>query len=114
MANQENGKIDYIEHPGGDLPVTKAFYAAAFGWKFQDWGDSYCDFNEGLQGGFSSDPDGPKIPLVIIYAKDLEGMQAKVEAAGGALVKPIFSFPGGRRFHFKDPAGNELAVWSET
>jgi predicted enzyme related to lactoylglutathione lyase len=110
---REDGKIDYVEQPGGDLSKTKAFYAAAFGWTFQDWGDSYCDYNEGLNGGFTSDPDGVKVPMVVLYADDLEAMLARIEAAGGAITHPIVSFPGGRRFHFKDPAGNQLGVWSE-
>ena len=109
----EDGKIDYIELPGGELKATKAFYEAAFGWKFQDWGDSYCDFNHGLTGGFTSAPDGVKTPLVILYAHDLEAMQAKVRVAGGVITKEIFAFPGGRRFHFRDPAGNEVGVWCE-
>ena len=111
---REDGKIDYIEQPGGDLKATKAFYEQAFGWKFQDWGDSYCAFHEGLDGGFGSDPDSVKTPLVILYAHDLEAMEAKVRAAGGQIVREIMSFPGGRRFHFTDPAGNQLAVWSES
>jgi predicted enzyme related to lactoylglutathione lyase len=111
---REDGKIDYVEQPGGDLPATKAFYVAAFGWTFQDWGDSYCDFSEGLGGGFTSHADGVKQPMVILYAHDLEAMEAKVRAAGGEIVREILSFPGGRRFHFKDPAGNVLGVWSES
>jgi predicted enzyme related to lactoylglutathione lyase len=111
---REDGKVDYVEMPGGGLPATKAFYTQAFGWAFTDYGPEYASFNEGLDGGFFTGGEGavPK-PLVILYAHDLEAMEAKVRAAGGAIVKPIFSFPGGRRFHFTDPAGNELAVWSE-
>jgi len=114
---REDGKIDYVEMPGGDLPGTKAFYTAAFGWSFTDYGPDYAAYNEGLDGGFQSAPEdegGAAQPLVILYAHDLDAMLAKVEAAGGAIVQPIFTFPGGRRFHFRDPAGNELAVWSET
>ena len=111
---REDGKIDYIEQPGGDLPATKAFYQAAFGWTFQDWGDDYCAFSEGLDGGFSSDGEAVKAPMVILYAHDLEAMEAKVRAAGGSIVRQIQAFPGGRRFHFRDPAGNQLAVWSQT
>ena len=111
---REDGKIDYIEQPGGDLAATKAFYEKAFGWRFQDWGDSYCDYSEGLSGGFTSHPDGVTKPLVILYAHDLEAMQASVLGAGGTVTRDIQAFPGGRRFHFSDPAGNELAVWSET
>lgn len=110
-----DGKLDYIELAGGELGGTKAFYAQAFGWTFQDYGPDYAAFDEGLEGGVYDTRETPKAaPLPILYAQDLEAMQAKVESAGGAISKPIFSFPGGRRFHFTDPAGNELAVWSET
>ena len=111
---REDGKIDYVELPGRDLPGTKQFYKQAFGWAFTDYGPSYAAFAEGLDGGFDADPaDQTKAPLVILYAHDLEAMQAKVAAAGATILKPIYSFPGGRRFHFRDPSGNELAVWSE-
>lgn len=111
---REDGKVDYVEMPGGDLPQVKAFYGAAFGWTFTDYGPTYAAFNEGLDGGFhTEDADAVTKPLVILYAHDLEAMEAKVRAAGGVILRPIFSFPGGRRFHFADPAGNELAVWSE-
>jgi predicted enzyme related to lactoylglutathione lyase len=105
-------KIDYVELGSRNIGATQGFLAKAFGWTFVDYGPGYAGFNEGLDGGF--DVDGAPAPLVILYAHDLEAMQAKVEAAGGVVVNPIFSFPGGRRFHFRDPAGNELAVWSET
>ena len=111
---REDGKIDYVELPGGDMAATKAFYGAAFGWTFQDYGPDYQAFDEGLDGGFHAQGEGAKLPLVILYARDLEAMEAKVRGAGGEVTVPIFSFPGGRRFHFRDPAGNELAVWSET
>lgn len=111
---REDGKIDYVEMPGGDLPAVKAFYSGAFGWTFTDYGPSYAGYNEGLDGGFhTGDADAITQPLVILYAHDLEAMEARVRAAGGAIVRPIFAFPGGRRFHFRDPAGNEVAVWSE-
>ena len=110
----EDGKINYVELPAGDLPATKAFYASAFGWAFTDYGPSYAAMSEGLDGGFNADAaDQVKAPLVILYANDLDAMEAKVRAAGGTIVRPIFKFPGGRRFHFRDPNGNELAVWSE-
>ena len=112
---REDGKLDYLELSGGRMPATKAFYRDAFGWSFQDYGPEYAAFDEGLEGGFDAHvPDDVRAPLPILYAGDLEAMAAKIEAAGGAIVKPIFAFPGGRRFHFRDPAGNELAVWSET
>lgn len=112
---REDGKIDYVELPGGDLAATKGFYSQAFGWRFTDYGPTYAAFNEsGLDGGFQADPDQAlSTPLVVLFAKDLDAMLAKVTAAGGEIVKPIFSFPGGRRFHFRDPSGNELAVFTE-
>ena len=113
---REDGKIDYVEFPAGDLPATKAFYTRAFGWAFTDYGPDYAAVNEGLDGGFNADAndDGAATkPLVILYAHDLDAMAAKVAACGGVITKPIFPFPGGRRFHFADPSGNELAVWSE-
>jgi predicted enzyme related to lactoylglutathione lyase len=110
---REDGKIDYVELPGGDLTATKGFYQSAFGWTFTDYGPAYAAFQEGLDGGFDADARTDR-PLVVLYAHDLEAMAAKVQGAGGAIVKPIFSFPGGRRFHFRDPSGNDLAVWSES
>jgi predicted enzyme related to lactoylglutathione lyase len=100
---------------GGDLSATKGFYAAAFGWTFVDYGPDYVAVdNAGLDGGFNSNPEQPTpIPLVVLFATDLEAMAAKVIAAGGTITRPIFSFPGGRRFQLRDPGGNELAVWSE-
>jgi len=111
---REDGKIDYVEFPGGDLPATKAFYAKAFGWAFTDYGPTYAAASEGLDAGFHGDAaEQVAKPLVILFAHDLEAMEAKVKAAGGAITRPIFSFPGGRRFHFRDPSGNELGVFSE-
>lgn len=112
---KQDGKIDYVEFASTDMAQTKAFYAEAFGWPFVDYGPSYAAFDAGLDGGFDADAaDRPKAPLVVLYAEDLEAMQVKVREAGGEIVRPIFSFPGGRRFHFRDPSGNELAVHSET
>jgi uncharacterized protein len=113
---REDGKIDYVEFPGAALPSTKQFYAAAFGWTFVDYGPTYAAMTDaGLDGGFQGNLEiAPPRPLVILYAHDLAAMQARVEAAGGVVTVPIFAFPGGRRFHFRDPSGNELGVWSET
>jgi predicted enzyme related to lactoylglutathione lyase len=114
----EDGKIDYVELPAaGAVAECKSFYAEAFGWGFVDYGPEYAGFDgAGLDGGFHGAPDsdgGPgRQPLVILYAKDLDAMLAKVTAAGAEIVVPIFDFPGGRRFHFKDPAGNVLGVWT--
>ena len=112
---REDGKIDYVEFPAGDLPATKAFYREAFGWTFTDYGPAYAAFDEGIDGGFNADAaEQSRTPLVILYADDLEAMEAKVRAAGGEITRPPYDFPGGRRFHFRDPSGNELAVWTET
>lgn len=111
---REDGKVDYVELPGAELGPLKRFYREAFGWIFTDYGPSYAAFSEGLDGGFQADAaQSLSAPLVVLYAHDLEAMRAKVEGAGGRVVRPIYSFPGGRRFHFTDPTGNELAVWSE-
>lgn len=108
-------KIDYVELAVGDVARSKAFYGSAFGWSFTDYGPDYCEFNDGrLKGGLTTTAPVRAAggPLVILYADDLEAILQRVENAGGKIVKPIFSFPGGRRFHFADPDGYELAVWS--
>jgi uncharacterized protein len=105
--------IDYVELPAGDLAATKSFYAAAFGWGFTDYGPTYAGFEgAGLDGGLAGgEAASTTVPLVILKADDLEAALGRVEAAGGTITAPIFEFPGGRRFHFRDPAGNELGVW---
>lgn len=110
--------INYIEIPAKDISATKKFFGEVFGWEFVDYGPDYCSFsNEGVDGGFfksdltASTNNGSV--LIVLYSNDLEITQSSVEAAGGSIIKPIFSFPGGRRFHFTDPSGNEFAVWSE-
>ncbi len=109
------GKLDYLELPvaPGSFDRLKAFYAEAFAWAFTDYGPSYAAFDEGLDGGFAAEPSVQK-PLPILYSENLEATLKTVEEAGGTILQPIYAFPGGRRFHFADPAGNELAVWSET
>ena len=115
--NAENDRrIDYVEFNVTDIAATKAFYGAAFGWRFTDYGENYCEFDDGrLKGGFTN--LGPVRtaggPLVILYAEKLEDVLAGVEKAGGMIARPITSFPGGRRFHFLDKDGYELAVWSK-
>lgn len=111
-------KIDYIELPARDLQLAKAFYGSVFGWQFVDYGPEYYAFHDGrLDGGFyqanlnATTANGSV--LVVLYADDLEAALARVREGGGCIVKEIFSFPGGRRFQFADPNGNELAVWSE-
>ena len=111
-------KINYVEFPAKDIKATKAFFAKVFGWSFVDYGSEYTAFSdEGLDGGFfksdliASTKNGSA--LIVFYSKTLEQTQSKIENSGGSIVKPIFSFPGGRRFHFSDPNGNEYAVWSD-
>ena len=111
-------KINYVEFPAKDLSATKAFFQSVFGWSFVDYGPDYTAFSDqGLDGGFfqsdlaSSSEKGAA--LIVFFSNQLEATLAKVEKAGGSIVKPIYSFPGGRRFHFTEPSGNEFAVWSE-
>jgi predicted enzyme related to lactoylglutathione lyase len=109
--------IDYIEIAVTDIEAAKAFYATAFGWSLVDYGPDYAGIQGSAReiGGLRRDPEVKAGgPLVIIYSTDLEGSVEAVTAAGGSILKPIYAFPGGRRFHFADPAGNELAVWSES
>lgn len=116
MATSNNDlKIDYIEFNVGDIARSRAFYGSAFGWSFTDHGPDYCEFGDGrLTGGLTTlGPVTSGGPLIILYADDLEATLRRVEAAGGRIVKPPYGFPGGRRFHFADPDGYELAVWTE-
>lgn len=109
-------KIDYIEFNVTDIARSKAFYGGAFGWTFTDYGPQYCEFQDGrLTGGFTTTAPvrASGGPLVILFASDLEDALTRVKTAGGTIVKPIFEFPGGRRFQFADPDGYELAVWSD-
>jgi len=110
-----DNQIDYIELPATDIPATKRFYEAAFGWKFTDYGTGYTSFHDGrMAGGFTTEAPAPSRGLLLVlYAADLAAAQKRITEAGGKIVKAIFDFPGGRRFHFTDPNGNELAVWSE-
>lgn len=114
MSSHTHHAIDYIELTATDLEAAKGFYAKAFGWSLNDYGPDYAGIQgDGAeQGGLRRDGE-LSAPLVILYSDDLEASVEAVEAAGGTIVKPIEGFPGGRRFHFADPAGNELAVWSE-
>ncbi len=107
-------QIDNIEFNVSDIARSKAFYAAVFGWKFTDYGPAYTEFSDGrLTGGFTTgEPVRLGGPLVILYADDLQVTQRRVQAAGGTVSRAVFAFPGGRRFHFTDPDGFELAVWT--
>ncbi len=112
----KNNHINYVELKANDLEKVKQFYHQSFGWSFTDYGPTYVAFSEsGLDGGFEkTDEDIINGALIVLYHQDLGSIQAKIIEAGGKISKDIFSFPGGRRFHFIDPVGNELAVWSDT
>ena len=115
----EHEKINYVELPAKDLEKTKTFFSNVFNWSFVDYGPEYTAFsNEGIDGGFYKSAQAATTDkgsvLVVFYSDNLEQTQAKIEDAGGRIIKPIFEFPGGRRFHFADPNGNEWAVWSQT
>lgn len=115
MHNHE--KINYVEFPAKDLAATKAFFQSVFGWSFVDYGPDYAAFaDQGLDGGFYKSDLAAKAEsgsaLIVFYSAALEDTLAKIAPAGGKILKEIFSFPGGRRFHFSEPSGNEFAVWS--
>lgn len=114
----EHEKINYVEFPSRDIKATKAFFTEVFGWKFEDFGPDYTAFaDEGLDGGFYSAERAAVTEngsaLVIFYSRQLEITESKVINAGGKIIRPTFSFPGGRRFHFTEPSGNEFAVWTD-
>jgi predicted enzyme related to lactoylglutathione lyase len=114
----QHEKINYVEFPSKDLEKTKQFFNAVFNWNFTDFGPEYTAFdNQGIEGGFFlsdktvSTDNGSA--LIVFYSEKLEDTEANIKPANGNIIKPIFSFPGGRRFHFTDPNGNEYAVWSD-
>jgi hypothetical protein len=121
----QNHTINYIEFSATDVGKAKEFYGSVFGWSFQEWGAEYISFDKGsagIDGGFrlgeagsgdAGELSGGCAPLVVLYSSDLKATEAAIESAGGKVVVPTFQFPGGRRFHFADPVGNVLAVWSE-
>lgn len=108
-------RIDYVEIPVTDLKKARDFFAALFGWSFQEWGDDYMSFNDGrLEGGFrrATEPAPSSGVLVVFFSEDLERDLERVQELGATISVPVFSFPGGRRFQFVDPVGNEYAIWS--
>jgi predicted enzyme related to lactoylglutathione lyase len=111
----KNNHIDYIEFRAKDLEAVKAFYQKCFQWEFTDYGPEYCSFEKsGVAGGFQKSDESPcDGVLVVLYHSELETVLQSIREAGGKITKEIFAFPGGRRFHFRDPGGNQLAVWSE-
>lgn len=118
MSDLRHHAINYIEFAVTDMAATRAFFAAAFGWEFNEYGPEYTGIRklgeEGEVGGLRLETEvKPGGPLVILYSENLEASQQAVEQAGGRITAPIFAFPGGRRFQFLDPDGTELAVWSD-
>ena len=116
LANQHH-KLNYVEFAAKDLAATKAFFQKAFGWSFVDYGPEYTAFSgQGLDGGFykadMASDSATGSALLVFYSADLPATLDAVTAAGGEIVKPVFDFPGGRRFHFTEPSGNEFAVWA--
>ena len=114
QADQDR-RVDYIEFSATDIETTKRFYAEVFGWEFTDYGPEYTSFTDGrMAGGFHVAPEVPPGgPLVVLYSTDLGQIEGRIRGSGGRIVRKTFEFPGGWRFHFTDPSGNELAVWSE-
>lgn len=115
--SREN-RIDYVEFPASSNEshaATKKFYHDVFGWTYQEWGDDYSDTKDsGIVSGINAAAaHRPSKPLVVMFTPDLEAARNRVVAAGGKVSRDIFSFPGGRRFHYLDPSGNELGVWSD-
>lgn len=114
----QHNQIDLIEFPttsAEELSTQKAFFSEVFDWSFKEWSDAYIDTQDsGLVSGFNATDQEtrPTMPLAVIYSEDLEATKDNIISAGGTICKDTYSFPGGRRFHFRDPAGNELAVWS--
>ena len=109
-------RIDYVELPSLTAhELTRGFYAKAFGWRFTDYGRDYAATSNGVtEVGLNGDRDDAlSAPLPVVRVDDIAAALEAVCDAGGIIARPIFAFPGGRRFHFIDPGGNELAVWSD-
>jgi len=120
MSQSAHHHISYIEFASSNLEASKRFYASVFGWSFVDYGPEYASFtaaSAGIDGGFYAVKSAPAqaktAPLIVLYSQNLKATEAAILKAGGEVVVPTFEFPGGRRFHFSDGAGNVLAVWSE-
>ena len=116
MEQQSN--FNYVELPSKTregLIKIKKFYSDVFGWSYTDWGEDYSDTKDsGIMSGLNADPSQvPSHPLAIIFVQDIEAKRNEIISAGGRITRDIFSFPGGRRFHFTDPIGNELGIWSD-
>lgn len=114
----EHEKINYVEFPARDIKASKVFFEEVFGWSFEDFGPDYTAFSDqGVDGGFFTSDQAASTEkgsaLIIFYSEQLEITESKIINAGGKIIRPTFSFPGGRRFHFSEPSGNEFAVWSD-
>ena len=114
----EHEKINYVEFPASDMLASKAFFSAVFDWSFEDFGAEYTAFsNQGLDGGFYKSEKKSLTEkgaaLIVFYSSNLEKTLEKIQENGGVICQPVFTFPGGRRFHFIEPSGNEMAVWSD-
>jgi hypothetical protein len=110
---EQDRRIDYVEISATNIDETKRFFTEVFGWRFTDYGPEYAAFEDGRMNGGFAKADAAGGPLTVIYATDLEGVKGSVTKHGGAITRETYEFPGGRRFHFSDPNGNELAVWSD-
>ncbi|MCY4260206.1 MAG: VOC family protein [Rhodobacteraceae bacterium] len=111
-------KIDYVEFPCRSFPATKEFFSRVFGWSYTDYGPGYSAFiGAGIDGGFFASEQCCRTEqgsaLIVFYSESLEETCDAVRSAGGQILQEIFAFPGGRRFHFIEPSGNEFAVWSD-
>jgi predicted enzyme related to lactoylglutathione lyase len=116
VSKKAEAQIDYVEIPVPELEKTREFLQSMFGWEFQDWGPDYSSFSDGrLEGGLrrSEKPAPAMGVLLVFYSTSLERDVDRVQAMGATISQPIFAFPGGRRFHFVDPAGIEFAMWSD-
>ena len=116
---EQQNHISYVEFPTIDLNASRSFFKKVFEWNFTDYGPEYSSFSDsGIAGGFRSVSALPAASqykiLIVLYSKDLKNTKERILQAGGEITRETFSFPGGYRFHFKEPGGNELAVWSET
>lgn len=112
---RDENKIDYVEIPVTDLGAAREFFGELFGWTFEDWGPDYMSFSDGrLDGGFrrADEPAPASGVLLVFYSEDLERDRDRVVELGASISVDIFDFPGGRRFHFTDPTGNEYALWA--
>ena len=118
MHESLSNTIDYIEMPSRNLAETKRFFSALFGWSFVDYGPDYSSFDDGrMAGGFFTSEKTARVdaggPLVVFYFPELEKILAQLKKLGGEITRGIFEFPGGRRFHFREPGGGEFAIWSD-